>query len=183
MDYGLTSNLVKFSFYGPYHMEELFYAANMLVLAKTRNTRIAGQTVHQLQLFQKTRPSDSFGLPVTVKDLKTATAILEVSRWATNPALDLYTRYVEFAVPVCKMVDPAPFDCSQTPRPESPEPIGAVQRFELWLATQREPLQKEAKTEDPWAELTSAGIAPEPPIAVVSIYSAKSRAPIRSSSA
>ena len=150
--YGFTTKLSDFSFYMPYHTEELLYAAHMFLLAKSGDERVAAQTAFQLQRFQKVRPDTSFGLPVTVKDLKTATAILEVSRWATNPSLNLFNRYAEFAVAVCKTADPAPFDCSKTLYPQSPELIATMNKFEQWLETQREPLQKKAEAERPWLD-------------------------------
>jgi hypothetical protein len=151
--YGLTNDLGDFTYYVPYHTEELLYAANMVLLAKTANEQVAALVAFKLERFRKARAGAGFGgLPVTVKDLKTATAILEVSRWATNPALNLYSRYYSFALPVCKMVDPAPFDCSKTLDPQSPELIGIMNKFEQWLATQREPLLKKAEVERPWLD-------------------------------
>ena len=150
--YGLTTDLSEFSYYAPYHTEELLYAAHMVLLAQTGDERVAAQTAFQLQRFQKVRPDTSVDLPVTVKDLKTATAILELSRWATNSALNLYNRYYSFAAPVCKMADPPPFDCSKTLDPQSPELISTMNHFEQWLETQREPLQKKAEAERPWLD-------------------------------
>jgi hypothetical protein len=149
--HGFTIKLADFGFYTPYHTEELLYSANMFLLAKTGDEEMATQTAIQLQRFQKGWPATYLGLPVTVKDLKTATAILEVSRWATNPAINPYNRYVD-AVAVCKMVAPPPFDCSNTLTPRSPELIGALNKFGQWLDTQREPLQKKAEAERPWLD-------------------------------
>jgi hypothetical protein len=152
VNYGFTTKLSDFTLFTPYHTEELLYAANMFLLAKTDDERIATESAFQLHRFHENRSDTNFGFPVTVKALKTATAILEVSRWATNPSLNLFNRYAAFAVAVCKMADPAPFDCSKTLAPQSPELIGAMNKFEQWLETQRKPLQKKAEAERPWLD-------------------------------
>jgi hypothetical protein len=129
-----------------YHFEELLHVAQIVILQKTRDGRVAAETAYWVeQLAHEKYNSYS----PQIKALSTATGILAMSRWATDQSLSPWDRYYGFVLPICSASANCPFQFPQQIDPESPEVAKSLNMFDEWFAKQRGSLEKQAAEELP----------------------------------
>jgi hypothetical protein len=129
-----------------YHFEELEHVAQIVILQKTQDQRVAAETAFVTA--QLANLKENIYAP-QLKPLHTATAILAIGRWAMDRDLPLWDRFASFAEPICKIVDDPPFQPGQIRDPHDPEVAKRLLAFEHWFALRRSSLELQAASEKP----------------------------------
>jgi hypothetical protein len=141
--------------YDTYHFEELTLSAQIALLIKTTDEKVASQIAFEVQQIAKATPSSHApynGLSLELKPLKSSTAILELSRWALDPSVDEFNRYYSFASAVCKLLENSPSERNPRLDPEDPAVSEAMRAFEAWFTAERPALEIKANAERPWLQ-------------------------------
>jgi len=120
--------------------------AQILILRKTERREVASQTAY----WTAPLATDKYNsYSPDLKPLRSATAILAISRWALNKSIDQWTRYIVYAGAICDMVDDPPYRPDQRIHDRTAEVSQALATFESWFAREHAMLTAQAKSEQP----------------------------------
>jgi hypothetical protein len=124
---------------GSVHLEELKHVAHVAILQQTSGFGIAGASAKVL--------ADMATRDTYLHRVETATAVLEVGRWALNLNEPVHSRYYFLANSICRMVAEPPFKPDFRLRPNSPEQAEGLAAFEAWFTKERPRLERESAKE------------------------------------
>jgi hypothetical protein len=134
-----------------YPLEELVHVAQIVILQSTDRLDIAADAAFQATELATTRFSS---FTRSLKPLRSATAILALSRWALDRQIQPSSRYLYFAGAIAQMVPDPQFvlnrALSNTRRDvvdQSPEVASALTTFEAWWAVRRSQFGQDAAAE------------------------------------
>jgi hypothetical protein len=130
-----------------YHFEELAHVAQIAILQKTQWENVAAQTAFVTASLA--RDTGYSANTPHIKPLKTATAVLAIGRWAVDKKLNSWNRYYSFVVPICRIVDDAPFPPDQLRDPKDPQLDEKLRIFEAWFEKKKPALEQQAEAELP----------------------------------
>lgn len=133
-----------------YRFEELVHVAQIVIMQETREPFVAASAAHQVTQMATSK----FSFSTSLKPLRSATAILALSRWAVNRQIPASLRYLSFAGAIAQMVPDPPFVFNRALSntrsdivDQSPEVASALTAFEAWLEVRRLQLEQEAAAE------------------------------------
>ncbi len=129
-----------------YHFEELVHAAQIIILQRTDRPNVASAAAYWIAELA-TRKYTSLGPNCPLKPLQTATATLAIARWALNPKIDAWDRYIGYAAAICKTVNDPPYLPDQQAFGKAGEISDALRAFDMWFSEQRPKLEQAAAAE------------------------------------
>jgi hypothetical protein len=136
------------------HFEELVHAAQIIILQRAKAERV----VSEAAFWTRRLATDKYGSygAGQLKNIRSATAILALSRWALDRHVNSWTRYISYAGEICSMVADPPYHPEQNMHGKENELAAALSDFEFWFAKQKERLEKEAAAEhDHWSAVAA----------------------------
>lgn len=128
-----------------FHYEELIHAAQIVILQRTSLERVAAQTAFLAQQLANYKRNPRY-VPHVVP-LQTATAVLAIGRWATDKSVVPWSRYFEFAAPICRIMSDPPISTDQLQHRKEAEVEAALQTFDAWFEEKKPELEKQAEAE------------------------------------